>query len=218
MGQTLGAAASRREKAYAYLRDHILIDAKMQGKFVNEQELALLIGVSRTPVREALLLLAADGLVEMIPQRGAHIPVITGREISELMEMRAVLECHAARVTIVAGTVPLQAMTDTLARQGALRENPSQESAREFIGLDTRFHQLLVDAVGNELMSRTYSKLRVRQILVGVEALFRTSDRQRHVCDEHGEILEALRAGDDPAAQDAIERHLAVTRDILLRA
>ena len=218
MGENSGAGASRRETAYAYLRDHILVDARMQGKFINEQELAAQIGVSRTPVREALLLLASDGLVKMIPQRGALIPVITGREIAELMEMRSVLECHAARVTILANTVPLQAMADTLARQVALDGDVSPESARVFITLDTRFHQLLVDAVGNDLMSRTYSKLRVRQILVGVEALFRTRDRQQHVCEEHATIVDALRMGDWSAAQAAIEHHLLVTLDILARA
>ncbi len=92
MRKSSGTAASGREKAYAYLRENILIDPEVQGKFLNEQELAAEIGVSRTPVREALLLLVSDGLVELIPQRGAYVPPVTGREMSELMELRGVLE------------------------------------------------------------------------------------------------------------------------------
>lgn len=217
MPKTTGTAASSREKAFAYLRENILVDPARQGSFLNEQELAAEIGVSRTPVREALLLLVADGLVELIPQRGAYVPAVTGRQISELMELRGVLERHAAAHTIGAGTVPGDAMASTLQEQAALPDSLDEDSAREFIRLDAAFHQLLVDAVGNELISRTYAKLHVRQVLVGVEALFRTSGRRRQVCGEHQEILGALLAGDAGAAQEAISRHLDVTLGLLLR-
>ena len=79
------------------------------------------------------------------------------------------------------------------------------------------FHQQLIDAAGNELISRTYSKLHVRQIVVGVSALFRTGGRREQVCSEHQDILDALVSGDAAKAQKAIDHHLAVTRDILLR-
>ncbi|MGY4541973.1 DNA-binding GntR family transcriptional regulator [Arthrobacter sp. UYNi723] len=217
MRKSSGTAASGREKAYAYLRENILVDPEVQGKFLNEQELAAEIGVSRTPVREALLLLVSDGLVELIPQRGAYVPPVTGREMSELMELRGVLESHAARLVIERNRVPAKTMQDTLDQQAQLPEQLNAEAAQEFIRLDTLFHQLLIDAAGNELISRTYSKLHVRQILVGVSALFRTGDRRGTVCAEHQDILDALVSGDAAQAQAAIDHHLAVTRDILLR-
>ncbi|MET1065054.1 MAG: GntR family transcriptional regulator [Arthrobacter sp.] len=217
MRKKSGTPASGREKAYSYLRESVLIDPEMQGKFLNEQELAAEIGVSRTPVREALLLLVSDGLVELIPQRGAYVPVVTGREISELMELRGVLESHAARLAIGEGAVPVEDMQETLALQAALPETLEPEAAREFIRLDTLFHQQLIDAAGNDLISRTYSKLHVRQVLVGVSALFRASGRRQDVCAEHQSILDALVSGDAAKAQQAIDHHLAVTRDLLLR-
>ncbi|MGO4856989.1 GntR family transcriptional regulator [Arthrobacter sp. 2MCAF14] len=217
MRKSSGTAASGREKAYAYLRENILIDPEVQGTFLNEQELAAEIGVSRTPVREALLLLVSDGLVELIPQRGAYVPPVTGREMSELMELRGILESHAARLVIEQGRVPAGTMQETLDAQAKLPEELSPEAAREFIRLDTLFHQQLIDAAGNELISRTYSKLHVRQILVGVSALFRTGGRREQVCAEHQDILDSLMSGDAAKAQKAIDRHLAVTRDILLR-
>lgn len=207
---------SGRDKAYKYLYEHVLVDPAMQGKFLNEQELAERIGVSRTPVREALLLLASDDLVAMIPKRGAQIPVITGRQISELMELRAVLERHAATTAIESDCVPLEAMRDVLSRQEAMVSMEPRDSGREFIAWDHRFHQLLVDSIHNTLISRTYTRLRARQVLVGVEALFRTHDRQGRVCVEHTEILDALGAGDAESARKAIDRHLTVTLDILL--
>ncbi|GAA5198715.1 GntR family transcriptional regulator [Arthrobacter gyeryongensis] len=217
MRKSSGTAASGREKAYAYLRENILIDPEVQGKFLNEQELAAEIGVSRTPVREALLLLVSDGLVELIPQRGAYVPPVTGREMSELMELRGILESHAARLVIEQGRIPAGTMQETLDQQAKLPQELSPEAAREFIRLDTLFHQQLIDAAGNELISRTYSKLHVRQILVGVSALFRTGGRREQVCAEHQDILDALMSGDAATAQKAIDHHLAVTRDILLR-
>ena len=127
MRKISGTAASGREKAYAYLRENVLIDPDMQGKFLNEQELAAEIGVSRTPVREALLLLVSDGLVELIPQRGAYVPLVTGREVSELMELRGVLESHAARLVIAEGRVPAAEMQETLAFRLRCR-TPSRRS------------------------------------------------------------------------------------------
>ena len=212
-----GTAASGREKAYLHLRENVLTDPELQGRFLNETELAADIGVSRTPVREALLLLVSDGLVELIPQRGAYVPAITGREISELMELRGVLENYAARLVIAEQRVPAGLMQETLDLQARIPDTESPGDAREFIRLDTLFHQQLIDAAGNELISRTYSKLHVRQILVGVAALFRTGGRRQDVCAEHQGILDALVAGDAVQAQKAIDEHLAVTRDILLR-
>ncbi len=206
---------SGREKAYSYLRENVLTDGSMQGRFLNEQELAEQIGVSRTPVREAFLLLVADGLVELIPQRGAYIPVVTGRQISDLMDLRGVLESHAARTTIAAGTPPVDGMRDILDQQSALPDPLTGAAVKEFIRLDALFHQHLVDAAGNDLMSQTYRKLQVRQVLVGVEALVKVEGRREQVCAEHQRIIDALAEGD---ADAAIHDHLAVTRNILLRA
>lgn len=217
MRTTSRTASSGREKAYSYLRENILVDPDVQGKFLNEQELAAEIGVSRTPVREALLLLVSDGLVELIPQRGAYVPAVTGREISELMELRGALECHAAHTAMAKNAVPLEAMKHTLGLQAAMPDELGPEDVREFIRLDTLFHQQLIDAVDNELLSRTYSKLHVRQILAGVSALSRTGGRREQVCAEHQDIIDSLASGDPVQAKDAIEHHLAITRDILLR-
>src|SRR5436305_3305361 len=80
------AQASGRERAYRHLRETVLVDPAVQGTFLNEVDLAQAIGVSRTPVREALLLLVSEGQVEMVPKRGAYVPPLSGRQIRELME------------------------------------------------------------------------------------------------------------------------------------
>ncbi|WP_433292520.1 GntR family transcriptional regulator [Pseudonocardia sp. CA-142604] len=209
---------SGRERAYRYLRETVLVDPAVQGTFLNEVGLAQAVGVSRTPVREALLLLVAEGLVEMVPKRGAYVPPLSGRQIKELMELRALLERHAASVTLATGTVPLAAMREALAEQEQLVDPIDADTAKVFIEWDRRFHQSLVDATRNDLIARTYAGLRTRQMRVGVAALFRATDRQHAVCVEHRQILDALESGDETAAHAAIEDHLQITLQLFLEA
>ena len=205
--------ASGREKAYSYLKETVLTDPAMQGEFLSEQEIADRIGVSRTPIREALLLLAAEDLVQLVPKRGARVAPLSGREITELMELRGIVERYAAQQVIGADRAPLGELGELLERQRTLT-GPAQ--AKEFIAVDHLFHSTLVSAVGNTLLDRHYDGLRSRQIRAGVVALFNRQGRQEAVLDEHRAILDALAAGDAPAACAMIDSHLESTLKVLL--
>lgn len=180
---------------------------------MSEQELADRIGVSRTPIREALLLLAAEDLVELVPKRGARVAPLTGREVRELMELRGLVERYAAERLVAAGRVPLDELRSLLEQQRALT---GAEETREFIAVDHRFHASLVSAVGNTLLDRHYDGLRSRQVRAGVVAVFNQQGRQKAVLDEHEAIVDALAAGDAPAACAAIDHHLESTLKVLL--
>ncbi|KAA0022313.1 GntR family transcriptional regulator [Antrihabitans cavernicola] len=212
-----GSELSGREKAYLYVRDQVLTSPAATGSFLNEQELATRIGVSRTPVREALLMLQAEGLVEMVPKRGAHVPAMSGRQIAELMELRGVLERHAASRALEVGQVPIAAMRSALAAQEAIATGRRADDARTFIDWDGRFHQILIDSAGSDLLTRTYAGLRARQLRVGLTALG-ASDRQHGVCVEHQAIIDALDVGDEALVHEKINAHLEFTLQILLRA
>ncbi|QIB48067.1 GntR family transcriptional regulator [Streptomyces aureoverticillatus] len=204
---------SGREKAYAYLKDTVLTDPAMQGEYLSEQDIANRIGVSRTPIREALLLLAAEDLVELVPKRGARVAPLMGREIAELMELRGIVERYAAQQVVAADRTPVRELSDLLEQQRGLG-GPDQ--AKEFIAVDHLFHKTLVSAVGNALLDRHYDGLRSRQVRAGVVALFNAEGRQSAVIDEHGAILDALAAGDATAACEAIDHHLESTLKVLL--
>ncbi|MFR9731652.1 GntR family transcriptional regulator [Saccharopolyspora sp. MS10] len=204
---------SGRQLAYDHLKDTVLSDPAMQGRFVNEQTLADDIGVSRTPIREALLLLAAEELVQLVPKRGAYIAPVGGRQIRELFELRGMMERYSARRTLELGTVPVAEMRGELDRQRALRAG---EDARAFIDLDHRFHSALVRAVGNDMLTKNYDGLRARQIRAGIVALFSAENRRTAVVDEHDAILAALTEGDTEAAEAAITAHLGATQQVLL--
>ncbi|MFI9047372.1 GntR family transcriptional regulator [Streptomyces sp. NPDC053427] len=206
---------SGREKAYAYLKDIVLTDPEMQDRFLSEQDLADRIGISRTPIREALLLLAAEDLVRLVPKRGAHIAPLSGRDIGELMEMRGLIERFAAERTTAQGTAPISEMAAILTRQESLR---GEATAREFLAAADTFHVALVAAVGNALLSRQYDALRSRQIRAGVIAPYRSGKGQDEVLAAHRQILDCLEAGDAAAACTAIDRHIQATQRILLAA
>lgn len=204
--------ASGRQLAYEHLKNTVLNDSGMQGQFINEQTLADEIGVSRTPIREALLLLAAEELVQLVPKRGAYIAPVSGREIRELFEFRAVIECYSARRTIELATVPVERMSAELDRQRG-----GCQDAHDFIDHDHAFHSALVQAVGNGVLSRSYDALRARQVRAGVVALFRATDRRETVLAEHDAILRALADADESASVEAITAHLNATQRVLLQ-
>jgi DNA-binding GntR family transcriptional regulator len=206
---------SGRERAYEFLKDTVLSDPEMQGRFVSEQDVADRIGVSRTPIREALLLLAAEDLVQLVPKKGAYIAPVSGRQVAELMELRGMVERYAAERVLAAGTAPVAEMRAAVERQRELR---GAHDAREFIDVDRRFHAALVAATGNELLTKMYEGLRARQVRVGVVALFRSAGRQDAVLHEHDAIVAALDAGDAEATARAISAHLEATLRVLLAA
>lgn len=204
---------SGREKAYAFLKENVLTDPDRQGEFLSEQELADRIGVSRTPIREALLLLAAEDLVRLVPKRGAQIVPLSGREISEVMELRGIVERYAAERVDPGDRDLMAELTELLERQRALS---GPEHAKEFIAVDHLFHATIVAAAGNTLLNRHYDGLRSRQIRAGVVALYNQQGRQESVLTEHRAILAAIASGDRPAARIAIDGHLETTLKVLL--
>jgi DNA-binding GntR family transcriptional regulator len=205
---------SGRDRAYQYLRGTVLSDPAVSGTFINEQAVATEVGISRTPVREALLMLAAEDLVQLVPHRGAFVAPLPGREIAEMMQTRGVIECWAATTCLAAGQAPAAPMSSILEAQRAIVENGD---AKEFIELDSQFHALLVDAAGNNVLGRLYDSLRARHVLLGVVALQRSTTRRQDVLAEHQAIVDGLSAGDPAMAEAAILRHLDTTGAILMQ-
>ncbi|MFJ8545323.1 GntR family transcriptional regulator [Streptomyces sp. NPDC093586] len=133
-----GQALATRDEVLAYLRENVLTDPDVQDTFLSEQAIADTVGVSRTPVREALVVLASEDLVRLMPKRGVFIPATTSRELTELFEIRSVLEKHAAqKITSLPGA-DLTELRQHPAHQQELADagpHPPRD-AREFIAAD----------------------------------------------------------------------------------
>ena len=185
----------------------MLTDPGLVGTFINEQDVAAAVGVSRTPVREALLRLAAEDLVQLRPNRG---------RLPGSRQRRADAPDHAgARGDRDVGGAPLHGgrhrSRSPRWRTGCAsrRRWPSTGPDEEFARVDGEFHLLLVRAAGNPLLERMYDALHARHVLLGLTAARRHGLQRETVVHEHRTILAALRSGDADAAERAIWEHLA---------
>jgi DNA-binding GntR family transcriptional regulator len=174
------------------------------GEFIDKSILCSRLGVSRFPVSEALARLAAEGLVEILPQRGTRAARIRLEEVTEAMMIRRALEA------LVAETAARRLPEDALA---ALRENVvSQEEAvaagdrAAFHSLDLAFHELLVERLGLFRIGAVIEASRAN--VDRVRRLLSSPRRHAVTLAEHRVILAAIEAGDPAGARAAMERHL----------
>lgn len=198
---------SGRDRAYDYLRAELLSDPDLPGTFINEQDVAEAVGVSRTPVREALLMLSAQHLVQLVPHRGAFVPMLTGAQATRVFAARQMIEQWCAREAIAAGRAPTVTMRAALEIQRGLSGD-----AKAFIEADRDFHALLIGSADNEVVHDMYEGLRARHVLIGVTAVRRPGARLEDVLAEHEAIVDALEQGDPARADEAIAAHLDATR------
>jgi DNA-binding GntR family transcriptional regulator len=178
-----------------------------------EQDLARELGISRTPVREALHRLEALGFVDSGRQAWT-VREHTPEEISHLFEVRIALESHAALLAAERAT-PAE-----LAALAALHERamPCDDLSRraELVQLNDEFHAAVLHAAHNpplEQLARQYHRHHFNYR----SARLYTEEQARAAIDEHGEIVAALRAGDPPRARASVIRHLERSRELALR-
>jgi DNA-binding GntR family transcriptional regulator len=163
------------------------------------------LGVSATPVREALFDLAGDGLVELVPKRGFRIPQRTDRELDELYELRIMLEVPAVgRLAVQPGGLDFPAL-----RQLTLDMIAQAESRQvaEFLWADRTFHLTILEGQGNRQLVELVARLRDRTRLQGISQMA-TSGVLIETAREHVELLDSLTNHDGPSAEDWMRHHL----------
>lgn len=200
------AIASVVDQVYTAIRDRITEGVLARGARIHQEDLADELGVSRTPVREALRRLAAEGLVEMRTNRGARVADVTPAEMHAAYEARLVIEPGAARLAArLRPPSPLAAMRDALAAQ----RRAIPDVGRSFEA-NRRFHLALVQAAGNEFLLQFVRRLWVARIGVVIyERQSESPERMRLDADEHEQILAAIESGNGRGAESLTRRHLA---------
>ena len=173
------------------------------GDVLREDDLQVVLGIGRTPIREALQRLARDQFVTVIPRRGMFVSSIDVDELSMLYETRAVMEPYAARLACRRGNADDWAeMAEVI--EGSLRSGVSPE---DLLDVDRRCHEIIWDAAGNRFLSDTLDNLYAHSDRVWHMYLADVADT-RHAVDEHIEILDLLRAGDAEGCAAAVEAHV----------
>lgn len=211
------ATVSATTTAYRFAKQRLLDGRFPAGQLLSENEIARELGISRTPVREAFLLLEAEGLLELYPRRGALVSPISPTEADDLLEARLLTEAHCA----AALTAPDPALDEALASALAAQEDAVAEERVEshiFTVADRGFHRAIVAAHGNAILTRQYDALRDRQQRISALATARSRERIIQFIAEHREIAVALGAGDGERARKLVETHLRLAHELARRA
>ncbi len=208
--------AQLERRVYERLRDDIASGLLRPGEQLVEARLATDLGVSKTPVREALIRLQRDGLVEIEPYSGARVLEPSPGDVREILELRELLECHIARQ--LASTRPadvLAALEATITRGRAALARGDEGAVADSL---TDFSDVFAAACDNSRLAGVLKELRSVMLLIGNTSLH-AAGREARSIDEHARILVALKKGDADAATAATAKHIAsVERDTLERA
>jgi DNA-binding GntR family transcriptional regulator len=190
---------------YDRLLSGIALGDYAPGSALNERELAAQLGVSRTPVREALLRLRVEGLVRVVSRGGIFVAEASIRQIREITEVRLVLEECSGRLAVERGSpewlAEFQAWLDVCS------EDWSQLTGRERMRRDMEFHDFLDRAAANEALAKQLALLRNQAVLFWGQS---ASDEYElePIIDEYREIVEAIAVGDADRCVRAMQQHV----------
>lgn len=194
-------------RVYQVLQRDILHGELPPGSRLSLDELAVRFGISVSPIRDALRLLAADGLVELRSRRGAFVTQPSRTVIQEVFQFRAILECAAVDFVIAAGPPVLETLRAHVAAMTETMVGETHADYLAYIAHDQGFHRALVQAIGNGKLLESYDSLASFPLIVRL--LHRSeSHRATATLAEHRRILDALAAQDAEAARAAIRAHL----------
>jgi DNA-binding GntR family transcriptional regulator len=195
MATTRRRPAPAKDRAYAWVKEQILEGIYPGGEMLSEGDVARELDMSRTPVREAFLLLEAEGLMRLYPKRGALIVPVSAEEINEVLETRLIIERHCAeQVSRHGPEVLVQQLRSLLNDQERHVERGNRIG---FVEADRLFHRAIVSANGNSILTRIHDSLRERQRRMGATIVARDPTVQRRYLAEHRGIVDALEAGGD---------------------
>ena len=208
MGTSFPRPQSAKDRAYAFVKERILDGGYPGGELLSEGEVAQALEVSRTPVREAFLLLEAEGLMRLYPKRGALVVPVSPDEVRDVMETRLLIERHTADRLARRGpdAAPIiEELRALIAEQERMLEGGDRAG---FVTADRAYHHTIVAAAGNEILTRISDSLRDRQRRMVAATVARDPDLPLRFVAEHREILEAIARGDGADAARLVESHL----------
>lgn len=210
--------ASAVERAYAEIRQRILSGQYPSGSRLKEEELAAEIGVSRTPIREALRRLSAGQIVRFGPSRRAYVASWSHDDVDQLFTLRAILEGYgieraATRITEeeIAALEKLQNKMEKATR------SDGADTLDRIASLNNQFHNLLFQAARSDRIALMLPSVIEPPIVLGTFEIYTKEELDRSQ-QHHREIIEALKAGDPGWASSVMHSHVYAARSVYLRA
>jgi DNA-binding GntR family transcriptional regulator len=187
------------------LREQIFSHELAPGSWLDEQSLAIAFGISRTPMREAIKVLASEGLVTTKMNKGAYVTEVDRRDLEQIFTVLSLLEGQAAKETAIKASEAQLTQLDNLHHR--LEKAAADRDTEQFFEINVKFHELIQEIAGNKWMNGVIEDLRKVLKLQRRDSLTR-SGRLLSSLVEHREILQAILKRDPLAADLAMRKHL----------
>jgi len=209
--------ATYKEQAYNYLLNLILDNGLEPSKIYSERYFAELMGISRTPVREAILHLAQEGYIQIMSNRGIMLKELTQQEIHDILEMRTAIEGYCAvfaseHKDCEEWNILCKKLENYLDEEE--RISNSTRNADEFIQNDMEFHFAIIDFCGNQKMKEVIVNLRNQINSIGIKS-FHKDTRMQDTVKEHRKIVEAIKSKNASKALEYMKSHLMSCESVL---
>jgi DNA-binding GntR family transcriptional regulator len=207
---------NRTDEAYQVIKRQIIELQLAPGASFTEGELAVALDLSKTPVREALVRLRQERLVDAVARSGYRVAEVTVKHARDLLQLRTLLEVEAAGTAAERGAdVELLRELQQLARESY--DSTDRNSIARFMRQNTRFHVLLAQLGGNDALATM-----LEQVMEQLERLFHLGlalrSRGDEIVHEHGELLKAIKAGDADSARRIAAEQTSASQLMVLNA
>lgn len=204
------------DRAYSAIREMVVSGRVGSNGRLLESRISSELGVSRTPVREAIRRLAAEGFVNFVPNKGAVVASWDDEELLDILELRALLESHAARR---AATRIREEQIERLEELAAAMEShlgrPIEVTDFSIAQLNNEFHGIIIEASGSRVLSATVQGALHMALVQRTFRRYSPRELERSFA-HHRELIEAMRARDGEWAGSVMQSHLRSARNILL--
>ena len=197
------------ELTYRSIKQNLLDGTFDELSRLTEESLATQLGISKSPVREALNRLEAEGLVSIEPRRGAYVRQFSAKEIRDLYELREILEVHA----IDAANITSKLLSDLLASINRTKKFLKEGNKIEHIEEDMRFHAMITAATGNEELCRVLENVQQKALLCRSKSYELSATTAPFA---HTKIYQALKTNSKKDARLAMRDHIVFVRERLL--
>ncbi|BCJ86925.1 GntR family transcriptional regulator [Effusibacillus dendaii] len=202
-----------KQHAYEEIKNAIINHVIPQGEILSERNLSESLGISRTPLREAIHMLELEGWVKSIPRKGVFVSHISQKDVEEVLQLRSANESLVMELLIP----KITDKEDQTLEEIFMHQLNHQHDNKSFISIDKDFHMYLAELSGNDRLIQLMHNLSDLMRWFGIRAIH-TTDRIQETLQEHRAIIAGVKKRDVNLAKIAVAKHIEQTRAAVLTA
>ena len=204
-----------RDQTYDIIKNMIIVREIEPGKKINEEHIAKEIQVSRTPIREALCRLENEGIVKIIPRRGAFVSDLTETNVREILLIREVLEGLVVRLAVEnMDAKMLEKLRNAIEKVSSISEK--DRNLINYTRSEVDFHALLLSASNNQMLKNMMEMVNAHLQMIRLRTVV-IPERAQKTVKEHQQILNAIEKGDADSAEELMRKHVRSVRAVALK-